>query len=524
MKNSWKKVVAMMIAAALCVSCGVTGFSEDNQTEENTEVVEVVEAQNQEEPQQEEAPAPEPEPVKEPAPAPVQEPEPVKEPDPAPVQEPEPAPEAPKAEPAPATEEPKNEPEAPKTEEPKAEPEPVKEPESPKDEAPKQEEENKADQQTEENIDEKAEVPEQKIEESAEQKKEDVKADESKKEEEIKAETKNEESKEESKTEEPKAEESKEEPKAEEKPAEQPTVPAAAKVEPPVEDAPAADDVVVKENITVHIEWEDEDNALGLRPQTRAVTLNGSDGQTYSATLAEKDGWQHTFADLTTQRGAEVIYYSVDADDVTDYDKDVRGLTVTYTCTAKPVAEEEPVIDEQPVAEDESLIDDQMDGEQGELPEGDGPTVTETEDGTVIDMGETAEEPVEGEEANADKIEEDGELDEDFILPEEGELPAEDAEPEIPEIDFSTLQVVIGEPQYDEDVMTLRATLIGFDNLDYALQWQFSTDDATWTDVPGATGDTLVVQLDESNAGCYWRVSAEVFGWKTLPTEQAAQE
>lgn len=513
MKNSWKKVVAMMIAAALCVSCGVTGFSEDIQTDENTEIVEVVEAQNQEEPPKEEAPAPEP------------------------VQEPEPAPEAPKSEPAPAPE-PVKEPEpAPKAEEPKAEPEPVKEPEAPKDEAPKQEEETKADQQTEEKIDETTEVPAQKIEESAEQKKEDIKADEAKKEEEIKAETKNEESKseepkaeepkaeeskEESKTEEPKAEESKEESK-EEKPAEQPTVPAATKVEQPVEEAPAAD-VVVKENITVRIEWEDEDNALGLRPQTRAVTLNGSDGQTYSATLSEKNGWQHTFADLTTQRGAEVIYYSVDADDVTDYDKDVRGLTVTYTCTAKPVAEEEPVIDEQPVAEDENLIDDQMDGEQGELPEGDGPTVTETEDGTVIDMGETAEEPVEGEEANADKIDEDGELDEDFILPEEGELPAEDAEPEIPEIDFSTLQVVIGEPQYDEDVMTLRATLIGFDNIDYALQWQFSTDDATWTDVPGATGDTLVVQLDESNAGCYWRVSAEVFGWKTLPTEQAAQE
>lgn len=503
MKNSWKKVVAMMIAAALCVSCGVTGFSEDIQTDENTAIVEVVEAQNQEEPQQEEAPAPEPAPVQEPEPAPVQEPEPVKEPDPAPVQEPEPV-----KEPEPA----------PKAEEPKAEPEPVKEPEAPKNEAPKQEEETKADETTEEKIDEKAEVPAQKIEESAEQKEKDIKADEAKKEEETKAEEKIEESK----TEEPKAEESKEESK-EEKPAEQPTVPAAVKVEQPVEDAPAAD-VVVKENITVCIEWEDEDDALGLRPQTRAVTLNGSDGQTYSATLAETDGWQHTFADLTTQRGAEVIYYSVDADDVTDYDKDVRGLTVTYTCTAKPVAEEEPVIDEQPVAEDENLIDDQMDGEQGELPEGDGPTVTETEDGTVIDMGETAEEPVEGEEANAEKPEEDGELDEDFILPEEGELPEEDAEPEIPEIDFSTLQVVIGEPQYDEDVMTLRATLIGFDNIDYALQWQFSTDDATWTDVPGATGDTLVVQLDESNAGCYWRVSAEVFGWKTLPTEQAAQE
>lgn len=485
MKNSWNKVVALMLAAALCVSCGVTGFAEDTQTDENTEIVEVVEQQTQEEPPKEEAPAP----VKEPEPAPVQE-EPKEEPAPAPepVKEPEPAPA----------------PEAPKAEEPKAEPAP----EAPKAEEPKAEEPKKEEP--------KAEAPEKKVEEPAEQKKEDIQADETKKEEEIKAE--------EPKTEEPKTEE----PKPEEKPVEQPTVPVT-KVEQPAEEAPAADEVK-KENITVHIEWEDEDNALGLRPTTLAVTLSGSDGQTYSAKIAEKDGWQHTFADLTTQRGAEVIYYSVDADDAADYDKDVRGLTVTYTCTAQPVAEEEPIIDEQPVADeqpaadDENLIDDQMDGEQGELPEGNIPTVTETEDGTVIDMGETAEAPVEGEEANAEKPEEDGELDEDFILPEEGELPEEDAEPEIPEIDFSTLQVVIGEPQYDEDVMTLRATLIGFDNIDYALQWQFSTDDATWTDVSGATGDTLVVQLDESNAGCYWRVSAEVFGWKTLPTEQAAQE
>ena len=471
MKNSWNKVVALMLAAALCVSCGVTGFAEDTQTDENTEIVEVVEQQTQEEPPKEEAP----EPVQEPEPAPVQEepkkepapaPEPVKEPEPAPVpeapkaEEPkaEPAPEAPKAEPAPA----------PVTEEPKAEPAP----EAPKAEEPKAEEPKKAEET-------KAEEP---------------------------------------KAEEPKAEEKKtEDVKPEEKPVEQTTVPAATKVEPPVEDAPAADEVK-KENITVRIEWEDEDNALGLRPTTLAVTLSGSDGQTYSATLSEKDGWQHTFADLTTQRGAEVIYYSVDADDAADYDKDVRGLTVTYTCTAQPVA------DEQPAADDENLIDDQMDGDPAELPEGNISTVTETEDGTVIDMGETAEAPVEGEEANADKPAEDGELDEDFTLPEEGGLPEEDAEPEIPEIDFSTLQVVIGEPQYDGDMMTLRATLIGFDNIDYALQWQFSTDDATWTDVSGATGDTLVVQLDESNAGCYWRVSAEIFGWKTLPTEQAAQE
>lgn len=479
MKNSWNKVVALMLAAALCVSCGVTGFAEDTQPDENTEIVEVVEQQTQEEPPKEEAPAPEP--VQEPEPAPVQEepkeepapaPEPVKEPEPAPVQE------------------------APKAEEPKAE-------------EPKKEEETKADEKTEE----KAEAPEQKIEEPAEQqKKEDIQADETKKEEEIKAE--------EPKAEEPKAEESQtEEPKPEEKPVEQPTVPAATKVEPPAEEAPAADEVK-KENITVYIEWEDEDNALGLRPTTLAVTLSGSDAQTYSAKIAEKDGWQHTFADLTTQRGAEVIYYSVDADDVTDYDKDVRGLTVTYTCTTQPVA------DEQPAADDENLIDDQMDGDPAELPDGNIPTVTETEDGTVIDMGETAEEPVEGEEANADKPEEDGELDEDFTLPEEGELPEEDAEPEIPEIDFSTLSVAISA---ESDVvelggdMVLTAILTGFEDLNYTLQWQFSTDNANWANVDGATGSTLRVQMNEENRDYFWRVSVDNISWKNPPVVQTEQ-
>lgn len=460
MKNSWNKVVAMILAAALCVSCGVTGFAEDTQTDENTEIVEVVEQQTQKEPPKEEAP----EPVQEPEPAPVQE-EPKAEPAPAPVtEEPkaEPAPEAPKAE------EPKAEPApAPVTEEPKAEPAP----EAPKAEEPKAEESKKA---------------------------------------------------EETKAEEPKAEEKKtEDVKPEEKPVEQPAVPVT-KVEQPAEEAPAADEVK-KENITVCIEWADEDNALGLRPTTLAVTLSGSDGQTYSATLSEKNGWQHTFADLTTQRGAEVIYYSVDADDVTDYDKDVRGLTVTYTCTAQPVVEEEPIIDEQPAADDENLIDDQMDGDPADLPEGDIPTVTETEDGTVIDMGETAEEPVEGEDANADKPEEDGELDEDFTLPEEGELPEEDAEPEIPEIDFSTLSVAISA---ESDVvelggdMVLTAVLTGFEDLNYTLQWQFSTDNANWANVDGATGSTLRVQMNEENRDYFWRVSVDNISWKNPPVVQ----
>lgn len=190
---------------------------------------------------------------------------------------------------------------------------------------------------------------------------------------------------------------------------------------------------------------------------------------------------------------------------------------MTYTCTAKPAA------DEQPAADDENLIDDQMDGDPAELPEGDLPTVTETEDGTVIDMGETAEEPVEGEEANAEKPEEDGELDEDFTLPEEGELPEEHAEPEIPEIDFSTLSVAISA---ESDVvelggdMVLTAILTGFEDLNYTLQWQFSADNANWADVDGATGSTLRVQMNEENRDYFWRVSVDNISWKNPPVVQ----
>ncbi|MFR2020206.1 MAG: Cna B-type domain-containing protein [Christensenellales bacterium] len=158
-----------------------------------------------------------------------------------------------------------------------------------------------------------------------------------------------------------------------------------------------------KENITVRIEWEDEDNAIGLRLTTLAVTLSGSDGQTYSAKIAERTAGRHTFADLTTQRGAEVIYYS---------GRGRRGRL--RQGRSRPTYTAQPVVDEQPAADDENLIDDQMDGDP---PSSGRHHPDRHRDGRrhQIDMGETAEEPVEGEEANAEKPAEDGELDEDFI-------------------------------------------------------------------------------------------------------------
>ena len=58
-------------------------------------------------------------------------------------------------------------------------------------------------------------------------------------------------------------------------------------------------------------------------------------------------------------------------------------------------------------------------------------------------------------------------------------------------------------------VVHMQATVIGYDNLDYVLQWQYSEDPETfgWTDYPGANGETFDLQITEENNNFFWRVS-----------------
>ena len=60
------------------------------------------------------------------------------------------------------------------------------------------------------------------------------------------------------------------------------------------------------------------------------------------------------------------------------------------------------------------------------------------------------------------------------------------------------------------DTATLYASLTGYDNVEYALQWQTSKDNASWTDVPGATGASCSVTVTEDNYLDYWRVVVSV--------------
>jgi len=62
------------------------------------------------------------------------------------------------------------------------------------------------------------------------------------------------------------------------------------------------------------------------------------------------------------------------------------------------------------------------------------------------------------------------------------------------------------------DVLTLSAELIGFDGLDYSLNWQVKRPGGDWEDISGATGTTLTIEITEAHNGCSWRLRASIDG------------
>ena len=65
-----------------------------------------------------------------------------------------------------------------------------------------------------------------------------------------------------------------------------------------------------------------------------------------------------------------------------------------------------------------------------------------------------------------------------------------------------------GEPAYAGTIITMTAELIGFENVDYTLQWQYSTDNKEWTDIPGANDISYTFELNETTCMNTWRVVA----------------
>ncbi len=62
------------------------------------------------------------------------------------------------------------------------------------------------------------------------------------------------------------------------------------------------------------------------------------------------------------------------------------------------------------------------------------------------------------------------------------------------------------------DVLTLSAELIGFEGLDYSLNWQVKRLGGDWEDISGATEASLTLDIKEEHNGCSWRLRASIDG------------
>lgn len=62
------------------------------------------------------------------------------------------------------------------------------------------------------------------------------------------------------------------------------------------------------------------------------------------------------------------------------------------------------------------------------------------------------------------------------------------------------------------DAVTLIAVLHGYENTTVAIQWQSSTDNASWSDIAGANASTYTFTVTESNYRSFWRVAVTING------------
>ena len=96
-------------------------------------------------------------------------------------------------------------------------------------------------------------------------------------------------------------------------------------------------------------------------------------------------------------------------------------------------------------------------------------------------------------------------------VPEQESQTEEETENE-PKSDLQGDRTVDFEFQWDTrnpkvgDTVHFKAILSGYDNTDYTLQWQYSSDCELWTDYPDAIQDTLDVKVTKELDNHYWRL------------------
>ena len=146
---------------------------------------------------------------------------------------------------------------------------------------------------------------------------------------------------------------------------------------------------------------------------------------------------------------------------------------------------------EEPAEESAGEPDEEFAGETEEEP-GEAPEEELTEEKTGEPEEETTEETTE------DTPEEPAEAQEDENEPAEEE-PETGRSVDV-EIKWDVEYPIVG------DTAHFTATLNGYEDVDYSVQWQYSPDKETWYDIPGETETTMDMVITDENNVVYWRI------------------
>ena len=80
---------------------------------------------------------------------------------------------------------------------------------------------------------------------------------------------------------------------------------------------------------------------------------------------------------------------------------------------------------------------------------------------------------------------------------------------QLPEVEIPksiSISLKYDDPLHFNDTVTFIAIIQGYDNIDYTIQWQYSTDNNNWYDIAGANDLTYSITVTQDNYRHYWRV------------------
>ena len=104
--------------------------------------------------------------------------------------------------------------------------------------------------------------------------------------------------------------------------------------------------------------WDDGNNADGIRPARITVNLYADGVRIGSLPVTEEDGWSWSFTDLNkTASDGHTIEYTVDENEVADYETVVNGFNITNTHTVQTVEQEKITVSGTKTWDDEDDAD-----------------------------------------------------------------------------------------------------------------------------------------------------------------------